>query len=321
MRILFSLIILVSLLLASCSAGTTAPAPANDGKLRVVATTTLVGDVVKQVGGDAIDLTVLLPVGADPHSFDPSPQDVVTISKADVIFINGAGLEEFMTKLMENANSQAPVIEVSHDIELISHEAHGDEHADEAEAHAEDEEGHDHAGADPHTWTDPNNVMIWVQAIAAELSALRPAQADEFAANAAQYTEQLQTLDTWITEQVALIPAANRNIVTDHPAFGYFAQRYGFVQVGAVIPSFSTMAEPSAQDIAALEDTIRALGVKAVFVGHTVSPDLAKRITDDTGTQLVRIYTGSLGAADSDAATYLDFTRANVNAFVQALRP
>lgn len=315
MRIFFSLILLVSLLLAGCSAGAPTPAPAGNGKLQVVATTTLVGDVVKQVGGDAIDLTVLLPVGADPHSFDPSPQDVITISKADVIFINGAGLEEFMAKLLENANTKAPVVEVSHDIELIDREAH----ADEADEHADDEE-HAHAGGDPHTWTDPNNVIVWVEAIANELSQLDPAQASQFAANAQQYTAQLQALDAWIREQVALIPATNRNIVTDHPAFGYFAQRYGFAQVGAVISGFSTMAEPSAQDIAALEDTIRALGVKAIFVGRTVSPDLAKRITDDTGTQLVRVYTGSLGAPDSDGATYLDFTRANVNAFVQALR-
>lgn len=311
MRFYLSLLTLFSLLLAGC---TPATAPAgSDGKLQVVATTTIVGDVVKQIGGDAIDLRVLLPVGADPHSFDPAPADVVTISKADVIFINGAGLEEFMTQLLENANSTAPVIAVSHGIELIN------QTADEDPAQGE-EAGHEHTGGDPHTWTDPNNVMIWVDNIVAELSRLDPAHADLFTANADRYTGQLQTLDAWVRGQVSLIPEANRKIVTDHPAFGYFAQRYGFEQVGAVISSFSTMAEPSAQDIAALEDTIRMLGVKAVFVGRTVSPDLARRVADDTGTQLVPLYTGSLGEAGSTAATYLDFIRANVNAFVQALR-
>lgn len=316
MRIFFPLITLVILLLAGCSAGTPPPAPASDGRLQVVATTTLVGDVVKQVGGDAIDLTVLLPVGADPHSFDPSPQDVITISKADVIFINGAGLEEFMAKLLENANTKAPVVEVSHDIELITHEAH----ADEADEHAESEEEHAHTSGDPHTWTDPNNVMIWAEAIASELSQLDPAQAGQFAVNAQQYTTQLQALDAWIQEQVALVPAANRNIVTDHPTFAYFARRYGFTQAGAVLPGFSTMAEPSVQEVAALEDTIRNLGVKAIFVGQTVSTSLASRVASDTGTQLVRVYAESLTGADGPAATYLDLMRTNVNAFVQALR-
>lgn len=313
MRTWIFLVLLATWLSAAGCAPAATPA-AGDGKLQVVATTTIVGDVVQQIGGDAIDLAVLLPVGADPHSFDPAPADVVTISKADVIFINGAGLEAFMAQLLQNATSTASVVEVSAGIELINQEAHADEEADA------DEEHHEHTGGDPHTWTDPNNVIIWVDNIAAELSRLAPAHADQFAANAERYRQELQTLDTWVRAQVELIPEANRKIVTDHAVFGYFAQRYGFEQVGAVIPSFNTMAEPSAQDIAALEDAIRTLGVKAVFVGRTVSPDLARRVADDTGARLVPVYTGSLGEADSDAATYPDFIRANVNAFVQALR-
>ncbi len=127
-------------------------------------------------------------------------------------------------------------------------------------------------------------------------------------------------LDGWISQQVAQVPQANRKIVSDHVVFGYFAKRYGFEQVGAVIPSISTLAAPSAQELADLEDVIQKLGVRAIFVDSTVNPALSQRIASDTGMQLVPIYSGSLSAADGPAATYLDFMRANVSAIVQALK-
>jgi len=276
-------------------------------KVDVVATTTIVADVVLNVGGDRIALTQLIPLGTDPHAFEPTPQDIAAVSRAHVVFANGAGLEEFLKPLLESAGAHDKTVEVSHGIALLEF---GEEHEDE----------HEHTGGDPHTWTDPHNVAVWVHNIEYTLSALDPANAEFYATNAEAYEEKLVELDGWVREQVAQIPEANRKIVTDHQLFGYLAHTYGFTQVGAIVPGYSTMAEPSAKELAALEDAIQALGVKAIFVGNTVNPNLAQRVAKDTGTQLVTLYTGSLTEKGGQAGTYLDYMRFNVNAIVQALK-
>jgi ABC-type Zn uptake system ZnuABC Zn-binding protein ZnuA len=167
---------------------------------------------------------------------------------------------------------------------------------------------------------DPINVQYWVNGIEQALSEADPEHAAVYQANAQAYRQALSDLDGWITQQVAQVPQANRKIVSDHLVFGYFARRYGFEQVGAVIPSISTLASPTAQELAGLEDAIQNLGVRAIFVDSTVNPALAQRIASDTHTQLVPIFSGSLSEADGPAATYLDFMRANVSAIVQALK-
>lgn len=300
-----------SLLLAACvSAGQSDQN--STGSLKVVATTTIVGDVVQNVGGLMIDLTTLLPPGTDPHSYEPTPQDLAKIADADLVFINGAGLETFLDRLLANSGTQAETVEVSESIAL--REAPEDEAGEHQEEHThEGEEG------DPHTWTDPNNVLIWVDQIASALSQRDPGNQAAYQANAEQYRRELIDLDEWIQQQVAEIPAANRLLVTDHELFGYFADRYGFTQVGTVIPGYSTVAQPSAQELAALEDSIRALGVRAIFVGNSVNPALEERLASDTGTRLVFLYTGSLSDPGGPASTYLDYARYNVEAIVQAL--
>ncbi len=184
----------------------------------------------------------------------------------------------------------------------------------------EDEHAHHHEGIDPHIWFNPMNVVAWADTIEQTLVYADPSNEVAYAANANQYRIELQQLDEWISEQVAQVPAENRKLVTDHTAFNYFAQRYGFEQVGAVIPAYSTMAEPSAQELAALEDAIEEHNVPAIFVGNTVNPDLAQRVANDTGIELVRLYTGSLSEADGDAPTYLDLMRYDTNAMVNALK-
>jgi ABC-type Zn uptake system ZnuABC Zn-binding protein ZnuA len=314
-------------LLASGCGVVTAPAPAQparqeisvvatetseDRRLKVIATTTILGDVVRNVGGDAIDLAVLLPIGADPHSFEPAPADVAAVGDADVVFVNGLGLEQSLAPIFENAGAR--VAPVSDGIALIE----GAEDAEEP-GH-EGEEEHEHGATDPHTWTDPNNVLVWVDNIERTLRELDPANAETFAANAAAYKAQLQELDAWIHSEVATLAEADRKLVTDHAVFGYFAHRYGFEQTGTVMPGSSTLTEPSAQDIAALEDTLRQAGVRAIFVGNTVNSALSERIADDTGVQLVFVYTDSLSEPGGLASTYLDYMRHNVETFVGALR-
>ena len=294
--------------LAACG-GNPNPASSQPGKLKVVATTTIVGDVVQNIGGDAIQLSVLLPPGADVHSFQPTPQDVAKVADADVVFANGAGLETFLQPMLQNAGSKAQIVSVSDGVKILAApDLHTGGPADV------------HAGGDPHTWFDPDNVVLWTQNIAKELSKLDPANSQSYNANAQTYQAQLKDLDTWIRDQVSQLPEANRQLVTDHDSFTYFADHYGFKMVGAVIHGYNTLAEPSAQDLANLEDTIRKLGVKAIFVGETANPALAERVTQDTGIRLVTLYNASLSKPDGPAPTYLDFMRYNVNAILKALK-
>jgi len=298
--------IFLSLLLFSL-AGCSAPAQSGSG-LRVVASTTILGDVVAQVGGDAIDLTVLFPIGADPHTFDPRPQDITAISDAQVVFLNGLGLEESIQTIID-ANATGEVIYVSDGIKVLA-----------LDGTQGSQDGTGHESGDPHTWTDPNNVIVWTENITAALSRIDPSNASMYRSNADAYITSLRDLDTWIRSEVAGIPPERRKLVTDHRAFGYFAEEYGFEQTGSLIGSFSTNAAPSAQEIAALEDVIRAQNVPAVFVGVEANSSLAEQVAQDTGIEVVLVYTGSLTAPDGNAGSYLAFMKYNVNAIVAALK-
>jgi ABC-type Zn uptake system ZnuABC Zn-binding protein ZnuA len=281
-----------------------------DGKLRVLATTTIVGDVVRNVGGDAIQLDVLVPPGVDEHSFQSTPEDVTKVAQADVIFLNGAGLETFLEPLLRNAGKDVRQVSVSEGIQLLQSSA--------VDLH--DQKGESNSSGDPHVWLDPNNVLIWVENIERALTELAPEYAADTKANAEGYRQALIDLDQWTKDQVSQLPFANRKLVSDHHIFTYFASRYNFQQAGAVIPSYSTLAEPTAKELAALEDAIRQSGVRAIFVGNTSNPALAERVAQDTGVKVVPIYTGSLSKAGGPAENYMDYFRYNVNAIVNALK-
>jgi manganese/iron transport system substrate-binding protein len=282
-------------------------------KLKVVATTNIVGDVVRQVGGAQIDLTVLMGAGIDPHSYVPTPADTATIHDAHVVFANGAGLEADLAEMFESAGGDALQIHVSHGLEHRLAEDTGGQTSLEHE-----QEGRD-GDLDPHVWFDVKNVIHWVGIIEQALSTLDPANAGVYRANADAYAGELESLDDWVVEQLATIPENNRKLVTNHPAFVYFASRYGLEQVGAIYP-VSPSSEPSAQDIAALEDAIREYGVPAVFTESTVNPKLAQQVAEDTGVKLVALYSGSLGGPGSGAESYVALIRFDVNAIVSALQ-
>ncbi|MGD9092465.1 MAG: metal ABC transporter substrate-binding protein [Anaerolineales bacterium] len=298
----FLLFIASTALLTACSQ----PSPKavlgeiDDGSLKLVATTTIVGDVVHNIAGETAEVVVLLPPGSDPHGFEPTPQDIALVSEADLVFANGAGLEEFLDPLIESAEAQDKIIYVSEGINLIK-----------------SNDSEENEGGDPHTWTDPNNVLLWANNIEQTLSKAAPDNAQMYQINAEEYRQKLTTLDQWVQEQVAQVSEDDRRLVTDHQVFAYFSDEYGFTQVGTLIPGYSSMAEPSAQGLAEIEDAIKALGVKAVFVGNTVNPNLAQRVAEDTGTELVFVYTGSLG---EEAESYLEYIRYNVEAIVEALK-
>jgi ABC-type metal ion transport system, periplasmic component/surface adhesin len=320
-RMLLSMMVL----LAACAPSGRAPSAASGARpLAVVATTSIVGDVVRQIGGEGVQVTVLLPVGADPHTFEPSPQDVARVAEADVVFAVGAGLEVFLEPLLKNAGGKALHVELAEGIPLRPFEAiavHREEGEESEHGHEHEDHGHKHEGPwDPHVWLDPLNVITWTHTIEATLSRLDPERADRYRRNAEAYRAQLRELDAWIREQVAQIPPENRKLVTEHQVFGYFAHRYGFEQVGTIVPGVTTIVQPSPQELAALEEAIRALGVKAIFVSSTVDPALARRVAEDTGTRLVQLYVDSLGEPGSEADSYIGMMRVNVRRIVEALR-
>lgn len=301
----------------------TAQALGEGERLRVVATSNLVADAVKRVGGDAIELSTLIPLGADPHSYTATPQDLRQLSDAHVIFISGLGLEEALLPALDSLDGDAPLVPVNAGVATIEFgaaDAHaGEDEAEEADA-ADAEHGHDH-GVDPHTWLDVMNVAIWSDNVATVLSELDPDNADSYRAAAADYRAELEALDADLREQIGGLPVASRKLVTDHDALGYFAAAYDFEVVGAVVPAYSTMAAPSAQELAALQNQIEAAGVPAIFVGTTVNPNLASQIAEDLGIAVVPLYTGSLSEADGPASTYVEMMRYNVGAIVEALQP
>ncbi len=285
------------------------PSPASGEKLKVVATTTIVGDVVKNVGGDQIELTTLMGIGVDPHTYVPTPADAAAVHDAHILFANGAGLEANLEEMLDSAGGQAIRVHLSDGLELRPPVE--EPHPGEADA--------DHDEGDPHVWFDVQNVIDWVGIIERGLAALDPAHAAAYHSRAEAYVQELEALDAWIVEQVATIPVGNRRLVTNHPALGYFAARYGLEQVGAVYP-VNPSAEPSAQEIAALEEAIRQYQVPAVFSESTVNPRLAQQVAHDTGIKLVPLYTGSLGGPGSGAETYIELMRYDVQAIVAALK-
>ncbi len=278
---------------------------------RVVATTTLVGDIVGRVGGDSIRLIVLTPPYADPHDYVFRPADMVQAAEADLIFVNGGGLEGHLDRLLKGVAHPDRIVSLLEGIPVRHFE--GDAH------HVHTEHCHDDS-LDPHVWTDPNNVILWAQTIANELSRLAPDEAQAFAERAELLTQQLRELDAWIREQVAAIPPERRLLVTDHHAFGYLADRYGFEEAGVVIKSFDSVAQPSARNVVQLINTLRDRQITAIFVGTTVNPQLAAQIARDYGLTLVPIYSGALSDEAGPAPDYFAYTRFNVSAIVEHLR-
>ncbi len=314
------------------------PTNAQAEPLTVVTTTSLIADVARNVGGDLVSVTALVPPDTDIHAFQPAPQDVALVAQADVVLVNGAGLEGFVTGIIENAAGVEPLV-VSNGIEVLAFGEHGHDH-DEDENHADDkhlgvlgqdaaceageqeegEDDHAHGSCDPHFWTNPQNVMVWAENIAQAFASTDPANAEAYHANAAAYLEQLAALDAEVEALLAEIPEENRVIVTNHEFLAYFAKRYGFEIVGVVIPGGTTLAEPAPQDVAELIETIEHEGVRAIFVEVSDAGRLAQVIAGDAGSvQVVTLYSDSLSSADGPAATYLDYMRHNAAAIAAAL--
>lgn len=290
---------------------------ADGGPLRVVATTSIIGDVVRQVGGEAIDLTVLMRPGQDPHSYQPGAADLTAAADADLIFVNGWNLEEGLVDDLATIGD-APLVPVSAGVAPRVLGGDGD--------HGEDEhEGDEHAAgaADPHTWQDVANVRRWVENVRLALGAADPANAAGYDTNAAAYDGALAALDAELRETLADVPAGRRVLVTNHDNLGYFAAAYGFEVVGAIIPSSSTLAEPTAGALAELAAVMQAGNLCTVIIETTAADQLARALERELSgcdeVRLLTLYTDALGPAGSGADSYVGMMRANAATLVEGL--
>jgi zinc/manganese transport system substrate-binding protein/manganese/iron transport system substrate-binding protein len=291
------------LAIAFAAAGCGGASSAGPSGTVVVATTTQLADFARQVGGDDVTVISLLKPNVDPHDYEPTPEDLQRLATADVIVENGVGLERWFEPTIKAAEPTGAIVDASHGVAL--RRGTGPAASD----------------FDPHIWQSPANARVMVRNIASALAAADTAHAADYAANAGRYDEKLAALDAHIRQELSGL--ANRKVVTNHDAFGYYFDRYGLDFVGSIIPSFDSQAELSANDVRDIVDAIEAQHVTAVFSESSLPPKTAEAIGREAGVKVVTgpdsLYGDTLGPAGSDASTYIGMMEHNTKVFVDNL--
>jgi zinc/manganese transport system substrate-binding protein len=289
--------LLVAALLVLGLPGCGESAPSGDGELSVVATTTLVGDLARNAGGDRVAVHTLVDPSVDPHEYEPKPSDVRSISDAAVVLRSGGDLDRWLDDLIENAGGDAEIVTLIESVKTIG----GDE-------------------LDPHWWQDPANAVRAVRAIEAVLTAADPDGRHAYARNGRAYRAKLRELDRQIAACMRRIPANRRKLVTTHDALGYFARRYDVEVVGSVIPSLSTQAQASAREVRELVDQIRDEGVETIFPETALNPRLERAIAREAGVDVGDpLWADALGPRGSDGETYIEAMAANTASMVAGM--
>ena len=275
-------------------------------KLPVVASFSILGDLVRVVGGPRVSVTTLVGANEDAHAFEPKPANAKAILQSRLLLINGLGFEPWAQKLASSAGYKGVTVVASTGVKprTLSDEK---SHAHQGHAHSTA-----HEDADPHAWQNPENVVLYVRNIASALSQADPAGRALYQANSAAYVQELQTLDAWAKAQFAAIPVAKRKVITSHDAFGYFAAHY---QIEFLAPQgVSTETEPSAKQVAQLIRQIQREKIKAVFIENMSNPKLLAQLSKDAGVSLgASLYADALSSAGQPGATYLQMMRHNVS--------
>lgn len=312
-----------------CSSGAGGGSSPGDD-LRVSATISVIEDLVAEVGGDRVEVSSIVPAGADVHTFQPSPSDAREISESEVVFQNGLGLEEWMGDLIESAGDEnQTVVALAEGLEPLGadehgEEAHGEEHDDEHvdeeeyESEAEHRAGdvHEHAEGNPHLWLDVHNAERYVEGIREALAEADPGGAEEYGANAEEYLAELEELDAYIEGQVRSIPEENRKLVTFHDAFPYFAEAYGLELVDVIIQN--PEAEPSGREAARLVTKIEEERVPAIFTEPQFNQGLAETIAAEADIEVYALYSDSL-VDDPEADSYVNMMRTNIDRVKEGL--
>jgi len=266
--------------------------------LAAVATTTQLGDFARAVGGQRVRVRQLLPPNADPHDYEPRPSDVLAIDDAAVVFQSGGDLDEWLGDLIDSAGGDAEVVRVIDSVETIEEEN----------------------AQDPHWWHDPRNAVRVVELVKERLTAVDPGGRRTYTENATTYIGELERLDRAIARCIEQIPEDQRKLVTTHDALGYYADRYGLEVVGALIPSLSSQAQPSARDTNELVEQIERLDVKAIFPESSLNPKLEEAVAREAGAEVGEaLYADTLGSAGSTGATYIGSIEANTQAIAEGL--
>jgi manganese/iron transport system substrate-binding protein len=294
---------LLPLALFSCSQPNEANNLQADRKPKVVATSTIIADLAQEVGKDEIQLTGILQPGTDPHVYEPVPADSRFLEEAELILYNGYNLEPGLIKLMNAAGEKTKRVAVGEVVKPLQLE-----------------KGKSQVVPDPHVWGSAENAIAMVNAIRDSLIELSPTDKEKFTANAAQLTKELKQLHSWINQQIQTIPADKRKLVTTHDAFQYYARAYQIAIAGTLI-GISTEEQPSAQTVQQLVESIKKIGVPAIFAETTINPALIKTVAEEAGVKLAprQLYSDSIGAKGSDGDTYIKMMVANTRTIVEAL--
>ena len=273
-------------------------------KLPVTASFSILGDLVRVVGGERVRVTTLVGPDEDAHVFEPKPTDAKNLLKSRLLVSNGLGFDPWAQKLAKAAGFKGLTLEASQGVTPRTLPA---------------DKGHPHVGTDPHAWQNPDNVVIYVRNIAAALGQLDPAGAATYKSNSATYIKELQALDNWAKAQFATLPASKRKVITSHDAFGYFAAHY---QLTFLAPQgVSTDAEPSAKEVAQLIRQIKREHIKAVFVENMSNQTLLAQLGQDTGVTLgAKLYVDALSGPTQAGASYLQLMRHNVTQLVAGMQ-
>ena len=265
-------------------------------RLNVVASFSIIGDFVRNVGGDRVSVTTLVGPDSDAHVYTPTPADAKKIADARLIFVNGLGFEGWLRRLVQSSGSKAKIVTASNGISPLRLGS----------------------AADPHAWQSVNNAKVYVANISLALSAADPASAEQFMKNTQAYVEQLDALDREVRDAVAKLPPDRRKVISTHNAFGYFAAAYGVAFIAPV--GVSTESEASARDVAAIITQIKAAKIPAVFLENITDPRLMGRISAETGARVGgTLYSDSLTGEKGDSPTYIAMVRHNIKALTSAL--
>ena len=294
------------MLLASATALSLLGAQAHAAdKVPVTASFSILGDLVRSVGGERVAVTTLVGPNEDAHVFEPKPKDAKALLNSRLLVTNGLGFEPWADKLARSANYKGEVVVASRDVKTRQ--------VSDAKKHA------DHGDADPHAWQNPNNVVLYVRHIAVGLAKADPDGAVIYQSNAESYVKELVALDTWAKAQFAAIPLDKRKVITSHDAFGYLAAQYG---VQFLAPQgVNTDAEPSAKQVAQLIAQIKREKIRAVFVENMSNPKLLAQLSKDAGATVgASLYADALSAPEQPGATYLQMMRHNITQLVAGMK-
>lgn len=307
---------LVPRLLATLAAGlllaaSPTMAPAQE-KLPVVASFSILGDFVKEVGGERVAVTTLVGPDGDAHVYSPSPADAKTVAAAKLIVVNGLKFEGWLPRLIKSAGAKATIATATTGIQPIEAEEDGHSHGHGGKG------GHDHGASDPHAWQSIANARIYVANIRDALSAADPAGKAAYEANATAYLGRLDALDTEVKAAVARIPADRRKAITTHDAFGYFAKAYGIAFIAP--QGVSTESEASAKDVARIIRQIKAQKVPAVFLENITNPRLIEQIARESGARIGgQLFSDALSGPNGPAGTYIAMMKHNISEIEKAL--